>query len=42
MLTDAFGAEEADSLMKRFDASIESTTSEIDKFRADLSYLPNK
>jgi hypothetical protein len=42
MLTDAFGGEEADSLMKRFDASIESITTEIDKFRADLSYLPNK
>jgi hypothetical protein len=42
MLTDAFGGEEADSLMKRFDACVESITTEIDKFRADLSYLPNK
>jgi hypothetical protein len=42
MLTDAFGPEEADSLMKRFDSSVESITSEIDKFRADLSYLPAK
>jgi hypothetical protein len=42
MLTDAFGPEEADSLMKRFDSSVEGTTSEIDKFRADLSYLPAK
>jgi hypothetical protein len=42
MLTDAFGPEEADSLMKRFDSSVDSITSEIDKFRADLSYLPAK
>jgi hypothetical protein len=42
MLTDAFGAEEADSLIKRFDSSVDSITSEIDKFRADLSYLPSK
>ncbi len=42
MLTDAFGPEEADSLIKRFDSSVESITSEIDKFRADLSYLPAK
>jgi hypothetical protein len=40
MLTDAYGAGEADSVIKRLDASIDSTTSEIDKFRADLSYLP--
>ncbi len=42
MLTDAFGAEEADSIIKRVDSSVESTTSEIDRFRADLSYLPAK
>lgn len=42
MLTDAFGAEEADSLIKRLDSSVEGTTTEIDKFRADLSYLPAK
>jgi hypothetical protein len=42
MLLDAFGQEEADSITKRFDSSIESVTSEIDKFRADLSYLPSK
>lgn len=42
MLMDAFGADEADSINKRFDSSIESITSEIDKFRADLSYLPSK
>jgi hypothetical protein len=42
MLIDAFGPDEADSINKRFDSSIESITSEIDKFRADLSYLPSK
>ena len=42
MLTDAFGAEESDSIIKRLDASVESITSEIDKFRADLSYIPTK
>jgi hypothetical protein len=42
MLVDAFGNEEADSLNKRFDASVESVTTEIDKFRATPSYLPNK
>jgi hypothetical protein len=42
MLIDAFGPEEAESINKRFDASIDSITTEIDKFRADLSYLPNK
>ena len=42
MLTEAFGAEEADSLIKRFDASVDSITSQIDRFRADLSYLPAK
>jgi hypothetical protein len=40
MLADAFGASEADSITKRFDSSVESVTSEIDEFRADLSYLP--
>jgi hypothetical protein len=42
MLTDAFGAEEADSVIKRLDSSVESITTEIDKFRADLSYMPAK
>ncbi len=42
MLTDAFGAEESDSIIKRLDSSVESITSEIDKFRADLSYIPAK
>jgi hypothetical protein len=42
MLKEAFGQEEADSITKRFDASVESETSEIVQFRPDLSYLPNK
>ena len=42
MLIDAFGPEEAESINKRFDASIDSITTEIDKFRADLSYMPTK
>jgi hypothetical protein len=42
MLKDAFGQEEADSITKRFDSSIESATTEIIEFRADLSYVPNK
>jgi len=40
MLKDAFGQDEADSIMRRFDASVEHTYTEIDEFRADLSYLP--
>jgi len=42
MLKDAFGADETASINARFDASIESATSEIIEFRADLSYLPAK
>jgi hypothetical protein len=42
MLKDAFGPAEADSITKRFDASIESESSAIVQFRPDLSYLPNK
>lgn len=42
MLKEAFGPAEADSITKRFDASIESETSEIVQFRPDLSYLPTK
>lgn len=42
MLKEAFGQGEADSILKRFDDSIESETSEIDEFRPDLSYLPTK
>lgn len=40
MLREAFGPAEAESITKRFDASIESETSEIVQFRPDLSYLP--
>jgi hypothetical protein len=42
MLKEAFGQSEADSILKRFDSSVESTTTEIFQFRPDLSYLPNK
>jgi len=42
MLKEAFGSEEAESINKRFDSSIESSTSEIIQFRDDLSYLPSK
>lgn len=42
MLKEAFGHAEADSIRKRFDSSVESTTSEIVQFRPDLSYLPTK
>jgi len=42
MLEEAFGPFEADSLIKRLDATVESTWSEIIEFRADLSYLPAK
>jgi hypothetical protein len=42
MLTEAFGAPEAESLIKRVDGSVESTWSEIIEFRTDLSYLPAK
>jgi hypothetical protein len=40
MLREAFGDAEADSITKRFDASIESQTSEVIQFRPDLSYMP--
>jgi hypothetical protein len=42
MLTDAVGQDESDSLIKRLDACVESVTTQIDKFRPDLSYLPAK
>jgi hypothetical protein len=42
MLKDAFGESEADSIIKQFDASVESTWSEIIQFRGDLSYVPAK
>jgi hypothetical protein len=42
MLKEAFGQEEADSIIHRLDTSIERQTSQIVKFRPDLSYLPSK
>lgn len=42
MLKEAFGQPEADSIVKRLDASVESVWSEAIQFRADLSYLPAK
>jgi len=42
MLNEAFGQAEADSLVDRIDRSVEKETSEIIKFRGDLSYLPGK
>jgi hypothetical protein len=42
MLKDAFGQSEADSIMERFDNSVQKETSEIIQFRPDLSYLPGK
>jgi hypothetical protein len=40
MLKDAFGPSEAGSIVKRFDAAIDSETSSIIRFRPELSYLP--
>jgi hypothetical protein len=42
MLREAFGEQEAMSVIERLNASIESTYSEIVEFRADLSYIPAK
>jgi hypothetical protein len=42
MLKDAFGQAEADSIIDRFDRSVERETSEIIQFRPDLSYMPSK
>jgi hypothetical protein len=42
MLKDAFGQAEADSIVARIDASVQSETTEIIQFRLDLSYLPGK
>jgi hypothetical protein len=42
MLKEAFGQAEADSIVERFDRSIEKETSEIIQYRPDLSYLPAK
>lgn len=40
MVKEAFGQSEADSIMSRLNSSVEKEYSEIDEFRADLSYLP--
>jgi hypothetical protein len=42
MLKEAFGPEEADSIVDRIDKSVEKETSQILQFRPDLSYLPGK
>lgn len=42
MLKEAFGQAEADSIVKRLDASIEAEWSETVEFRPDLSYMPSK
>ena len=42
MLTDAFGEGESDSIIKRLDSCVDGATTGIDRFRADLSYLPSK
>ena len=42
MLKDAFGQGEADSVYERLEGAIQSESSEILQFRADLSYLPAK
>jgi len=42
MVKEAFGQAEADSIIDRIDASVQKETSEIVKFRPDLSYLPGK
>jgi hypothetical protein len=42
MIKDAFGQAEADSIVARIDASVQSESTEIVQFRPDLSYLPGK
>jgi hypothetical protein len=42
MLKEAFGQADADALLKKLQDATESETSEINEFRADLSYLPGK
>lgn len=42
MVKDAFGQEEADSIVHRIDGSLEKQTSEIIQFHPELSYLPGK
>lgn len=42
MLKEAYGQAEADSIVDRIDRSVEKETSELIKFRGDLSYMPAK
>lgn len=42
ILREAFGEQEATSVIERLDSSIESTYSEVVEFRKDLSYIPEK
>ena len=42
MVKEAFGQAEADSIIDRLDSSVQKETSEIVRFRADLSYMPGK
>jgi hypothetical protein len=42
MLKDAFGQEEADSIVSRLDNSVQKQTSDIVQFHPELSYLPGK
>jgi hypothetical protein len=42
ILREAFGEQEAMSIIERLNSSIESSYSEIVEFRADLSYIPGK
>jgi len=42
MLKEAFGQAEADSIIKRFESSIEAEYSHISQYRPDLSYVPAK
>lgn len=41
-LREAFGEQEAMSVIERFDDSIESTYSDLIQMRPDLSYMPAK
>jgi len=42
MLKDAFGQEEADSIVSRLDGAVQKETSDIVQFHPELSYLPGK
>jgi hypothetical protein len=42
ILREAFGEQEAMSVIERLNGSIESTYNEVVEFRADLSYIPAK